>query len=445
MTDTDPSDEYEALLEFVYLCPVGIAQLDGQGNVEMMNAAGARMLMQISPTASIANLFDSLGPQGAALRALTEGLTAAQGTICEAHRVTFDIPRRPTPLTASFTLIKLSGARIMAVVADESSIAEQERAARKAEQRVRAVFDGVRDYAIFSLDRHHRVDTWNKSAERLFGYTASEMIGTEYVKLFPRDPSTASRHERLVAGAIDGGWAEDEGWWARKETTRFWGSSVVSVVEEQDGARSGYIVVTRDMTRKKREEDDLRSAATRDFLTGVYNRRAFDDVAREELSRWQRGRDPLALLIIDADHFKKVNDTFGHGTGDIVLQTLARTIQDQVRELDVVARLGGEEFVVILPSTDVSGARAAAERIRQSVERLRVPAPEDKIVRFTVSVGIAEASRDAASVELLLHRADDALYEAKRRGRNRSVVSHADDGAQETPAPRAGERASAAR
>ena len=423
--EVDASAEHEALLEFVYLCPVGIAQLDAQGNVEMMNPAGARVLMQVAARPVIENFFDALGSTGAALRALADGLTSEQGTICEAHRATLDVPRRATPLTLSFTLLKLSPTRTMAVVADESQSAEQERVARQAEQRVRAVIDGVRDYAIFSLDRECHVESWNKSAERLFGYTADEMMGRDYLVLFPNDPSSAVRHEQLVKGAIGTGWAEDEGWWARKETTRFWGSSVVSVVEEVDGGRSGYIVVTRDLTRKKREEDDLREEATKDFLTGLYNRRAFEEMARGEMARWQRGRDPLSLLIIDADHFKRVNDTHGHGTGDEVLRALAHGVRDQVRDLDIVARLGGEEFVVLLPSTDVVGARSAAERIREAIERLRVPTAEGVQVRFTVSVGVAEASREAASIELLLQRADAALYEAKRRGRNRSVIAHA--------------------
>ncbi len=431
--EQEMAEEHEALIEFVYLCPVGIAQLDANGAVEMMNPVGSRTLMEIAGLPDVVNFFDTLGAAGEELRALAEGLTADQGTICEAHRVVFTIPRRATALTVSFTLIKLSPRRLMAVIADESVSAEQERTARRAEQRVRAVFDGVRDYAIFSLDRSYRIDTWNKSAERLFGYPADEVLGQDYLTLFPRDVTSPTRHKEVTDGAIAGGWAEDEGWWARKQTTRFWGSSVVSVVEEENGGRSGFIVVTRDLTRKKREEDDLRDAATKDFLTGLHNRRAFEDMARQELQRWQRGREPLSLLMIDADHFKRVNDTHGHGTGDDVLRALARAVKDQVRDLDTVARIGGEEFVVLLPSTDAVGGRAAAERIRTTIEGLRVPASDGSMIRFTVSVGIAEATRDAASIELLLQRADDALYEAKRRGRNRSVVAHAPDAA-DTPA-----------
>ena len=423
--ELDPSSEHEELLEFLYLCPVGIAQLDASGGVEMMNPAGARALLQISAQPMIENFYAALGPTGDQLRHMAAGLTSDQGTICEAHHVTFDVPRRSTALSLSITLIKLSPTRVMAVIADESQSAEQERVARKAERRVRAVIDGVRDYAIFSLDRQYRVESWNKSAERLFGYTADEMIGRDYMKLFPNDPTSSARHEQVVAGAIASGWAEDEGWWARKETTRFWGNSVVSVVEEADGGRTGYIVVTRDLTRRKRQEDDLREEATKDFLTGLYNRRAFEDMARQELARWQRGREPLSLLLIDADHFKRVNDTYGHPTGDAVLRALAHAVQDQLRELDIVARFGGEEIVVVMPSTDLVGARSAAERIRQAIELLRVPTADGSQARFTISVGVAEASREAGSVELLLQRADEALYEAKRRGRNRTVVAHA--------------------
>ena len=364
--DLDTNAEYEALLEFLYVCPVGIAQLDGNGAVEMMNSEGARILMQVAARPDVTNWFDALGPAGAELRALAQGMTADRGTVCEAHRVSFEVPRRATPLSLSFTLVKLSPSRTMAVIADESVSVEQTRVARQAEQRVTAVFEGIRDYAIFALDREGRVETWNKSAERVFGYAGS-----------------TDRLKQVLRGAIDGGSAEDEGWWARKATTRFWGSSVVSVIEEADGGRSGYIVVTRDLTKKKREADDLRDAATKDFLTGLLNRRGFEESAREELARWQRGRDPLAVLMIDVDHFKKVNDTYGHATGDDVLRALARSVQGQVRELDLVARLGGEELAVVLPSTDVVGARAAAERIRQAIEGLRVPAADGAMIRFS--------------------------------------------------------------
>jgi diguanylate cyclase (GGDEF)-like protein/PAS domain S-box-containing protein len=422
--ELDTNAEYEALLEFVYVCPVGVAQLGRDGAVEMMNPVAARILMEIAVQPVIENFFESLGAVGGELRELVEGLTSDQGAVCEGYRSSFELARRATPLTVSFTLIKLSPSRIMAVITDDSKSAELERAASRAEHRVRAVFDGVRDYAIFSLDRSYRIETWNKSAERLFGYSPEDVIGRDYLTLFPRDSTSTTRHDVVTSGAVASGCAEDEGWWARKETTRFWGSCVVSVVEEQDGSRSGFLVVTRDATRKKREEDDLRDLATKDFLTGLYNRRAFEEMARQELTRWQRGRDPLSLLIIDADHFKRVNDTHGHGTGDDVLRAIARAVKDQTRELDVVARLGGEEFVVLLPSTDAIGGRAAAERIRLAVEGLRVPAPDGSMVRLTVSVGIAEAARDAASIELLLQRADEALYEAKRRGRNRSLIAH---------------------
>lgn len=420
------SAAYEELLEFLYLCPVGIAQIDAAGTIEMMNSAGARILMQIAARPCVENIYDALGAYGPELRALAGGLIVDHGTICAAHRISFEPPGRSSPLVLSVTMLKLSPSRIMAVIADESVAAAQERAARSAERRFRAAFDAIRDYSIFALDRDARIETWNKSAERLFGYAADEVVGVPYATLFPPDPASLARESALRTGAVEGGWAEDEGWWARKETSRFWGSSVVSVIEDEEGGPAGYIVVARDLTKKKRQDDGLRDAANTDFLTGLANRRAFEEYATKELESWRRERDPLSIVIIDADHFKKVNDSYGHGTGDDVLRALASAARGQVRDFDCVARLGGEEFVVLLPSTDAVGAQAAAERIRVAVEGLRVTAADGSTVRFTVSAGVAEASREAATLEALLERADAALYEAKRRGRNCSVVAHTD-------------------
>lgn len=420
--DSDLVAEHEALLEFLYICPVGLAQLSPDGDVEMINPALARMLMQLG-VRSVENLFTALAPHGTALASLCAGLTANKGSICEAHRLAFE--REGMPLvTFAVTMLKLSETRLIAVIADESRLVDQERVARRAEQRMSAVMDGVRDYAIFTLDRDGSVETWNKSAERLFGYSADEMVGQDYAVLFPRDDTSDPRHRSVMAEASAGGFGDDEGWWSRKETTRFWGSTVVSIVEGPNGERAGYVVVTRDLTKKKREEDDLRNAATHDFLTGLLNRRAFEEAAREEVLRWRRGRDPLSLLVIDADHFKRINDTYGHGAGDEVLRTLAAAIEDQIRDLDVAARIGGEEFVVLLPSTDLVGARACAERVRQAVEEIRITLTDGRLVRATVSIGISQLSRARNTIELLLQGADAALYEAKRRGRNCSVVGH---------------------
>jgi two-component system, cell cycle response regulator len=161
-----------------------------------------------------------------------------------------------------------------------------------------------------------------------------------------------------------------------------------------------------------------KSAATRDPLTGLGNRRAFDAALAHELARIQRSGSPLSLIMCDIDHFKRVNDTLGHETGDLVLKELAEIIKGNCRELDVPARFGGEEFVIILPDTALEGALLAAERLRASVEAHVFPGAG----HVTVSLGVAQASEHP---EDLVKESDQAMYAAKQSGRNRVCVARA--------------------
>jgi len=139
----------------------------------------------------------------------------------------------------------------------------------------------------------------------------------------------------------------------------------------------------------------------------------------QELARCRRFRRPLALLMLDIDRFKGINDAFGHPAGDEVLRRVARACEDLSRGSDVVARLGGEEFAVLLPESDLPGALAFAERLREDVERLEIQVPGRPGIRCTVSVGVADFQGEDPGEEDLLRRADDALYRAKAEGRNR--------------------------
>lgn len=417
--------DYEALLEFVYLCPLAIAQLDARGGIEMMNSAGAQIFLPIAGGGDLDNFFDLLAPHAPQLRALADGLTAATGTICEALRVELvsTSEKVALPVVLTVTLLKSSPTRLMAVVADISKSAAQERASRAAEDRFRAILDGVRDYAIFAVDRDGRVDSWNKSAERLFGYTPAEIVGRPYRLLCPADPdpSAASAGRDPFSRAQAGGWSEEEGWWARKETTRFWGTGVLSIVEDAEGGCTGFTSIVRDLTRRKRREEALVALANTDPLTGACNRRYLAEAGTRELARFRDEGETFSVLALDADHFKAVNDTFGHPGGDLVLVELARICKDQVRDVDTVARMGGEEFCILLPATDHHGARSAAERIRIAVESWRLQRPEG-MLRVTISIGVAEVEAGTADLDALLAAADGALYEAKRRGRNRTVT-----------------------
>jgi diguanylate cyclase (GGDEF)-like protein len=159
--------------------------------------------------------------------------------------------------------------------------------------------------------------------------------------------------------------------------------------------------------------------AATDALTGLFNRRVFDVRLAEEVQRTRRFGQFFSLLLLDIDHFKRINDRHGHMFGDQVLRRLADVLRAQMREVDVVARFGGEEFVVVLPGTDATGAQQMAERLRASIAATDFAFGEQAPVPVTVSVGTASFPEDAASGADLLAHADVALYQAKANGRNR--------------------------
>jgi diguanylate cyclase (GGDEF)-like protein len=162
----------------------------------------------------------------------------------------------------------------------------------------------------------------------------------------------------------------------------------------------------------------LRHSAERDPLTGLFNRRGFDRIFAAEVARTERYGRPVAVLAIDIDHFKSINDRFGHDAGDVALRAVAQTIAATIREADTAARVGGEEFLVLMPETGLLAAREAAERVRRHVAALRSRAPE-LATDVRVSIGVSTVPDCVAHPSLLLGTADEALYAAKRTGRDR--------------------------
>jgi two-component system, cell cycle response regulator len=201
------------------------------------------------------------------------------------------------------------------------------------------------------------------------------------------------------------------------------------------------VTVERAMEKKRLKDANRRLVAEldrmsrRDALTGLLNRRSLQDVLPQEVARSRRHGQPLGVAVFDLDHFKHINDTYGHQGGDVVLQAFAAVASETLREGDALYRYGGEEFVALLPNADAAGALSAARRVVAAVASTPV-AVRDLRVRMTVSAGVAALTEDLADGDALVARADQALYEAKQAGRNRALV-HTPVG----PAPRRTRRA----
>ena len=167
---------------------------------------------------------------------------------------------------------------------------------------------------------------------------------------------------------------------------------------------------------------EVQNLAITDPLTGLYNRRGLFELGRIEFARTRRFGRPFASMMLDIDHFKRVNDAYGHPVGDQVLQALAKHCQSSVREIDLVARYGGEEFVFLLPETNLEVAREIAERLRRTIANLSIPTEKGEL-SVTVSLGVAMYDENTLGLETMIARTDQAMYVAKHRGRNRIAVS----------------------
>jgi diguanylate cyclase (GGDEF)-like protein len=179
------------------------------------------------------------------------------------------------------------------------------------------------------------------------------------------------------------------------------------------------IVTVTGMSKMAVYEHKMFIDSVTDSLTGLLNRRYFNELSEKEATRSRRHGLRFAVLMLDIDHFKRVNDTFGHPVGDMVIKALAQICNKALRPHDILARYGGEEFILTLPHTDEEGASVVAERIRQAAQEIELATPTGP-VRFTVSIGISINTKDLP-FEQLVGRADEALYKAKEGGRNRVV------------------------
>jgi diguanylate cyclase (GGDEF)-like protein/PAS domain S-box-containing protein len=419
--------EHEALIQFLYLAPVGLVQTGFDGEIAMINPISAQLLMPLSRDGSLTNLFTALQDVAPELRHLCATFAHPSGMICDGLHIHLNSgapgKRMRVPHVLSLSLMKLDDARLMAVLQDVSEQVRRERQLRQSDAWLNALLTSISDYALVGLDREGCVSDWNETVGRVTGFTPS-VVGQPYSVFYPEDATTPERVQDRLREADANGWSLEEGPRLRADGSRFWGSAMISPLPDcyqapGDDTGPAYCLVLRDISDKRDLIDKRRKSVFCDDLTGVANRRAFFEAAELELTRNRRTPRPTALILFDADHFKQINDRHGHPAGDAVLRQLGAALSSTFRQVDVVARVGGEEFAVLLPSSTLAGAAAVAERLRKLVESQ--PAMFDGApIGYTVSAGIATIDEgETLDLDTLIKRADQALYAAKAKGRNR--------------------------
>ena len=293
----------------------------------------------------------------------------------------------------------------------------QERRLRESQQDFRALVEATTDYGIIMLGPDGAILSWNSGAQAMFGFSAQEAIGQNVARLFTPEDRAGGEPERELAEARDTGRAEDERWHVRRDGSRFWANGVVTPLWHEDGALRGFVKIMRDQTRRHLAEEQTQFLANHDGLTGLPNRVNFSNQLHTAIALSERNNVPLAVLLLDLDRFKQVNDTLGHHAGDLLLKEVALRLLSSVRETDFVARLGGDEFVII--QKDVTQPDAAETLARKLILELGRPYfLESHEVASGTSIGISLFPLDARNPVDLLKRADLALYRAKHAGRH---------------------------
>jgi diguanylate cyclase (GGDEF)-like protein len=298
----------------------------------------------------------------------------------------------------------------------------------------------------FVLDANGRVMIWNRACQRLTGLAARDVIGTaNHWRGFydvPR-PCLAdlvlkgewsgletlyTEHTSIVAGHNG---LSAENWCVMPQVgSRRYLAIDAGPIYDETGQLLAVVETLRDITVQREAQTELRTLASCDGLTGLGNRRRFDECLAQEWRRSRRDAQPLSIIMIDIDHFKDFNDAAGHQMGDECLKRVAGAIGDEVRRPgDLAARYGGEEFAVILPDTGLLGASIVADRIMTNIAAMAIPHPAPHVAgTVTVSIGVAcsETVAVGAPSSDLGASADAALYRAKRAGRNQVVIDRSD-------------------
>jgi len=304
-----------------------------------------------------------------------------------------------------------------------------------------AIVQGI-DVGIVVLDLDYKVCVWNGFMQNHSGRSVQDASQQSFFTLFPEVPEQWFRHK--VDSVVALGMPAFTVWEQRPYLVRFRNYQPITGQEEHMYQNTTLLPLTSsnsqiehvclivyDVTSTATNRQQLQLLNTQleqlahtDRLTGLCNRGRWEETLKLEFARYARYGSMATLLMFDIDHFKKINDSYGHQAGDRVIQSLAQLVSQSIRETDIAGRYGGEEFAILLPGVDSTGGRLFAERLRKRVEALRV-FHEGQEISFTISIGIADMTGAPADHEHLIRLADEALYKSKHNGRNQVTIHEA--------------------
>jgi diguanylate cyclase (GGDEF)-like protein/PAS domain S-box-containing protein len=256
----------------------------------------------------------------------------------------------------------------------------------------------------------------NPAFERLLGYSADEVVGKNPKVLQGPDTDDSTR-QKIREAMTSGERIRTQILNYTKGGQPVWMDINIVPIFNDQGKLAYFAAIERDLTEHKMLQSRLEILASTDALTGLPNRPAFMGRAENEFSRAMRYKRPLSIVMIDVDHFKSINDHYGHAVGDHVLTNIGHILGDTLRDSDVLARIGGEEFVLLLPDTPEANAEFVAERMRSRLASTTIKLKELEL-EVTASFGVAAIHPADDELEKMLNRADQAMYEAKNNGRN---------------------------
>lgn len=303
-------------------------------------------------------------------------------------------------------------------LADEQTYVRVTEQAWQSALRAATVLEQAHD-AIVGVSGDGTINVWNDGAERLYGYCAEEACGASVTMLLPE---TQLRDERRVLRrSLAGETIERDTQRLRKDGTLVEVSVLSSAVTDPSGATVAVCEIARDISARRVADAKLQHLANHDGLTGLLNRQAFENELERALAFTRRYELETVLLIVDIDNFKLINDTYGHRTGDAALRRLAELMRSRLRRTDVIGRMGGDEFAIILPGVDPQQGRRVAIELLAALRNDRAIMVNGAVVAMTASVGLSRIGSDDASPGEVLARTDAAMYEAKRAGRDRAA------------------------